>query len=68
MSIILEAIANQYLWIWHVFFGTMGSNIDINVLQRSPLVQNFLSGEYDDVSFDVNFRQYSKYYLLADGI
>ena len=68
MSIILEAIADQSLWIWHAFFETTRSNNDINVLQRSYLVENFLYGEYNDMSFDVNFWRYSKYYLLADDI
>jgi hypothetical protein len=31
-SIILEAIADQSLWIWHAFFGLPGGNNDINVL------------------------------------
>ena len=68
ISIILEAIVDQSLWIWHVFFGTAGSNNDLNVLQRSLLVKEILFREYDDISFDVNYRRYSKYYLLADGI
>lgn len=37
-SIILEAVADQSLWIWHVFFGVLGSNNDLTVLDRSPLV------------------------------
>jgi hypothetical protein len=70
MYIILEAITDQSLWIWHAFFGTAGSNNDINVLQRSPFVKKIqkIYGEYDDISFDVNSRRYSKYYLLADDI
>ena len=38
--IILKAIATEDLHIWHVFFGLLGSNNDLNVLQRSPLVNN----------------------------
>jgi len=34
-TIILEAVASQELWIWHVFFGMPGSLNDINVLDRS---------------------------------
>ncbi|XP_071677217.1 uncharacterized protein [Lolium perenne] len=36
-SIILEAVADHELWIWHAFFGMVGTNNDINVLQRSPV-------------------------------
>ena len=68
MSTILEALANQFFKIWHVFFGTTGANNDINVLQIGPLVRIFLFREYDDISFDINSRLYSKYYLLADDL
>ena len=37
-SIILEAIADQELWIWHAFFGLAGGNNDLNILDRSLLV------------------------------
>ena len=43
MSIILEAVADRDLHIWHVFFGLPGSNNDLNVLDRSPLIHNMLT-------------------------
>jgi hypothetical protein len=67
-SIILEAIADQSLWIWHAFFGLHGGNNDINVLDRSPLMANLLGGEGSDMTFQVNGHVYSRYYLLTDGI
>jgi hypothetical protein len=67
-SIILEAIADQSLWIWHAFFGLPGSNNDINVLDRSPLVANLLRGEGSAMTFEVNGHVYDRYYLLTDGI
>jgi hypothetical protein len=45
-----------------------GSNNDVNVLDRSPLVTNMLRGPSEDLTFTVNGKQYSQYYLLADGI
>jgi hypothetical protein len=33
--IILEAIADQRLWIWYAYFGLLGSNNDLNVLDKS---------------------------------
>jgi hypothetical protein len=66
-SIILEAIADQSLWIWHAFFGLPGSNNDINVLDRSPLVANLLGGEGSDMTFEVNGHVYKGYYLLTMG-
>ena len=67
-SIILEAIADSNLHIWHAFFGLPGSNNDVNVLDRSPLVHNMLSSEAHDMHFVVNGRHYNRYYLLTDGI
>jgi hypothetical protein len=36
-TIILEVVAFHDRWIWHTFFGVVGSNNDINVLNQSPL-------------------------------
>ena len=67
-SIILKAIADQSLHIWHIFFGIPGSNNDVNVLDRSPLIHNMLTSEASDMTFEVNGQEYKRYYLLADGI
>ena len=67
-SIILEAIADQSLHIWHMFFGIPGSNNDVNVLDQSPLIHNMLTSETSDMTFEVNGQEYKRYYLLADGI
>ena len=67
-SIILEAVCDQSLHIWHIFFGLPGSNNDLNVLDRSPLVHNMLTSEASEFTFEVNGKEYNRYYLLADGI
>ena len=67
-SIILEVIATQDLWIWHAFFGMPGSNNDVNVLDRSPFVNDLLQGASEGIEFEVNGKKYPRYYLLADGI
>ena len=41
-TLILEAVADQDLWIWHAFFGIPGSCNDLNVLYRSPLFDDVL--------------------------
>ena len=68
MSIILEAVCDYRLWIWHAFFGIPGGNNDLNVLDRSPLVRNILTGNANGLGFWVNGNWYDKYYLLADVI
>jgi len=64
----LEAITNQSLWIWHSFFGLLGGNNDINVLDRSPIIQNLLNKTANDSKFVVNGTTYPWYYLLTHGI
>ncbi|GJR50728.1 putative nuclease HARBI1 [Tanacetum coccineum] len=36
-TIMLEAVADQRLWIWHAYFGVPGANNDLNVLYGSSL-------------------------------
>jgi hypothetical protein len=67
-SIILEAIASANLYIEHVSFGLSGSNNDLNVLGRSPLIHNMLTGKGRDLEFEINGCRYNWYYLLIDGI
>jgi hypothetical protein len=64
----LEAIADGGLHIWHAFFGIPGSNNDLFVLDRSPLVQNVLISQARDMHFTINGYVYDRYYLLTDGI
>lgn len=45
-SLVLKAVASQSCRIWHAFFGSPGSLNDINILNASPLFDQFLSGMY----------------------
>ena len=67
-SIISKAIEDQSLWIWHAFFGLPGGDNDINILDRSSLIANFLEGHCQDMNSEVNGHRYPHYYLLGDGI
>ena len=51
-----------------MFFGIPGSNNDVNVLDRSPLIHNMLTSEASDMTFEVNGQEYKRYSLLADVI
>nr|GFA90035.1 hypothetical protein [Tanacetum cinerariifolium] len=66
--ILLEAIASQDLWIWHVFFGASGSNNDINVLYQSPLFNDLKTGRASEISFVANGVTYRSGYYLVDGV
>ncbi|XP_047965097.1 uncharacterized protein LOC125209539 [Salvia hispanica] len=67
-SMILEAVADYCLRIWHAYFGVAVSNNDINVLQSSPLFNDECRGEGPEISFVANGTQYRMGYYLADGI
>ena len=67
-TIILEAVADQETWIWHAFFGMPGSLNDINVVNRSPLMNKIANGELPPVQFIANGRTYNYGYYLADVI
>ncbi|GJV51115.1 ALP1-like protein [Tanacetum coccineum] len=66
--ILLEAVASNDLWIWHTFFGVSGSNNDINVTQRSPLLNDLKLGKAPEVPFVANGVTYPWGYYLCDGI
>ncbi len=67
-TIIAEAVATYDLWIWHLFFGTPGSNNDINVLDRSHLFKNILKGVVPTAEFVINHNHHNVCYFLVDGI
>ena len=67
-TIILEAVASEDLWIWHAFFGSPGTNNDINVLDKSPVFDDILAGRAPKVSYTVNGRERDMGYYLTDGI
>jgi hypothetical protein len=67
-TMILEAVATQDLRICHAFFGTTGSQNDINVLNMSPLFIQAIKGEAPAVHYDANGTQYDMGYYLADKI
>ncbi|XP_012700993.1 uncharacterized protein LOC105913482 [Setaria italica] len=67
-TMILEAVASHDLHIWHAFFGTAGSQNDLNVLNKSPLFIDVIKGEAPKVHYIVNGNQYEMGYYLGDRI
>ncbi|KAJ9537042.1 LOW QUALITY PROTEIN: hypothetical protein OSB04_029775 [Centaurea solstitialis] len=65
-TIILEVVASYDLWIWHAFFGTPSSLNDINVLYRSPVFDDILTGRAPKLYRDG--RENNRAYYLTDGI
>ncbi|KAL3334478.1 hypothetical protein AABB24_030952, partial [Solanum stoloniferum] len=67
-TIILEAVADYDLWIWHAYFGLPGTNNDINVLESSHLFSNLASGIAPPAHYVIQGKEYDMGYYLADGI
>nr|GEX73416.1 putative nuclease HARBI1 [Tanacetum cinerariifolium] len=66
--ILLEVVAFQDLWIWHAFFGVVGSNNDINFLYRSPLFNDLKTGREQEILIVANEVTYPWGYYLVDRI
>ncbi|XP_047978630.1 uncharacterized protein LOC125220510 [Salvia hispanica] len=67
-TMILEAIADHRLWIWHAYFDMAGSNNDINVLNSSYLFTEQCNGNGPTIEFTANGRKHHMGYYLADDI
>ncbi|RYE23073.1 MAG: hypothetical protein EOP45_07320 [Sphingobacteriaceae bacterium] len=65
---ILEAVADYDLWIWHAYFGMPGSNNDINVLESSHLFSNLTQGIAPPAHYIIQGNEYNMGYYLADSI
>ena len=69
-TLVLEAIADHNLWFWHAAFGLAGSCNDINLIDVSPLHQQFLDGSHSkiDFKFTIDEQVFNKLFYLVDGI
>jgi hypothetical protein len=65
---VLESVASFDTWIWHANIGMPGSNNDINILDRSPLMSKIMLNDLPQFAFQVNGTRYNLVYFLADGI
>ncbi|GJW59173.1 ALP1-like protein [Tanacetum coccineum] len=64
-TLMLEAVADQKLWIWHAYFGVPGANNDLNVLYDSSL---FDDDEIADIAQSVHGLRLSKRYFSLQGM
>ena len=74
-SIVLEAMADYHLFFWHVAYGYPGTMNDKTILSLSPLFDRMIDGTFHDledeagvVPFHIDEEQFSKTFILVDGI
>lgn len=67
-SLVLEAIAWYDLWVWHAYFGTPGSQNDLNILDASTVIRNMGYPSKQKFKYTLNGNSYKQLYYLADGI
>lgn len=70
LSVVMETLCDEDLYIWHFFIGSPGSQSDLNVWSQSPLYTNIMSRRWppDRFPFTVNGRTRRVPCYLADGI
>jgi hypothetical protein len=70
-TIVLEAVSDYNLWIWHAAFGFAGSLNDINIWEQSPLLKMFVDGTFSkevDFEFQIAGKVFHRCWYLVDGI
>lgn len=64
-NVMLETVASQYLWIWHVFFGITGSNNNIDVL--TDVFNDVMQQHAPKVHYSINNIEFGmSYYIWHD--
>jgi len=61
-------MALQDLWTWHAYFGIVGSNNGITMLNGSNVFDEVLLGCVSAVQYTMNKTQYNMKYYLTDDI
>jgi len=69
-GIVIEAVCDEDLWIWHLFVGAPSSLNGINVMHQSPLYLDVTGGRWPqrNKSYTINGRTRTLPYYLVDGI
>jgi len=69
-SLVLEAVADYNTWFWHFFFGSPGTNNDVNTWDQSPLLKSMLDGALEACDFDfrIGEENFNKVWFMVDGM
>jgi len=69
-TLVLEAMSDFNLWIWHASFGFAGALNDLNIWENSLLLQDMLDGTMASLDFEfwIGGKLFKKLFFLVDGI
>ncbi len=69
-TIALESVVDYNLWFWYASFGFPGTMNDINIWERSSLLESMLNGEHEslDHEYTLDGKKFNKLFYLVDGI
>jgi hypothetical protein len=75
-SIVMEAVSDYHLWMWHLSYGYAGTLNDKNILSMSPLLDQLLDGTFEElerkagvVPFKIGTKEeFKQLFILVDGI
>jgi hypothetical protein len=74
-SIVLEAVCDYHLFLWHASYGYTGNLNDRTILSLSPLLDRMLDGSFHSleeeagvVPFTINGVEFNKTWITVDGI
>jgi len=67
-TLVLEGMCDYNLWFWHVAFGYPGALNDINIWERSPLLESFIDGSFswNDFRFVIDGVVFTLLYVLGE--
>lgn len=65
----METVCDDKLYFWHVFFGIVGCNNDITVLESSPLHASVANCTYILLcKYDIDGFKRNELYWISDGM
>ncbi len=69
-TLVVEAMADHSLYVWHAVFGYCGTLNDITIWENSMLLQSICDGSFaeNDFHFSIGGEMFGMLWMLVDGI
>jgi hypothetical protein len=69
-TVVVEAMADHTLYVWHAVFGYAGTLNDLTIWDNSFLLHSICDGSFEmlDFQFTIGGEEFDKLWMLVDGI